>query len=380
MPVIVQKFGGTSVNSMEKRVKVLNKIIAARNKGYDIVVVVSAMGRSGEPYATDTLLYLLKSVSSSPLARNKDLLASCGEIITTCILAQALEERGYPAVAMTGFQAGIITNGNFTNAEIKHIDTGKIKKAHSEGHIVVVAGFQGWTDEKDVTTLGRGGSDTTAIALGGALAAEQTEIYTDVPGIAFTDPRLMPQTPYLKSIDYEPMYILARAGASVIHPRAVKTAIKYKSSFVVRSTFTEEEGTLIGKPGESFGGLYGMALTKGVYILKIATNDAEGKWRKMAVDELFYQTVDGRCTLAVQGVPKLSEIRDASYEISPLCDLLTVVWNEDTEINFCTIQELLQSAGIKPQGHFHFSSGAAWAVSAGQSESAMETVFAVFVG
>lgn len=380
MAVIVQKFGGTSVNTPEKRAKVMDKIIAARDKGYDIVVVVSAMGRSGEPYATDTLLSLLNVVSPAPSARNVDLLASCGEIITTCIVAQALEERGCSAVAMTGFQAGILTSADFSTAEIKEIDTEKIKKAHLEGHIVVVAGYQGWTDDKDVTTLGRGGSDTTAIALGGALAAEITEIYTDVPGIAFTDPRLIPNAPYLKSIDYEPMYLLARAGAKVIHPRAVKTAITYQSPFVVRSTFTEEEGTLIGKQGESFGGLYGMALIKGVSILKIASEAAAGHWRKMAVDELFCQSADGEYFLAVQQEPKLSEIKNAAYEVSPLCDLLTIVWDKEAGINAYKILDLLLSAGIKPQGHFPLSLGVTWAVSAEQRKPAMETIFAAFVG
>ena len=243
MAIIVQKFGGTSVNTVEKRERVLDKIISAKEKGYDVVVVVSAMGRKGEPYATDTFLDMLTEIGPAVQPRTMDLLASCGEIISTCLVAHALERRGYKAVPLTGFQAGIRTDRNFTNAEICRIDTTRIVKSLEDGWIVVVAGFQGISEDFDITTLGRGGSDTTAIALGGALGAELVEIYTDVPGVAFIDPRVIPDTPYLKSIDFYPLHVLARAGAKVVHHRAVQTAITYNTPFLVRSTFSNEVGT-----------------------------------------------------------------------------------------------------------------------------------------
>jgi aspartate kinase len=213
MPLVVQKYGGTSVNSLEKRQKVLERITAARDDGNDVVVVVSAMGRKGEPYATDTFLDLLQEIGPGPTGRNKDLLASCGEVISACLVAHALKVRGYAAEAMTGFQAGIVTDGVFTNAEAVRVDPQKIRKSLLQGNIVVAAGFQGVTEDLEITTLGRGGSDTTALLLGGALGADLVEIYTDVPGVAFTDPRLVPGVPFLKSIDFTSMYTLARAGA-----------------------------------------------------------------------------------------------------------------------------------------------------------------------
>lgn len=375
MPIIVQKYGGTSVNTPEKREIVLKKIIRAKNQGNDVVVVLSAMGRKGEPYATDTFLDLLQQLGPDVEPRTKDLIASCGEVITSCIVAHALEQKGYKACVMTGFQAGIITDSSFNNAEITSVVPEKIIQAIKQDKIVVVAGFQGITEDGYITTLGRGGSDTTAIALGGALHAETTEIYTDVTGIAFADPRLIPEAPYFTCIDFSTMYILARAGAKVIHPRAVKAAIDHKAPFVVRSTFSEGTGTLIGKSGESFGGLYGMALTKGVSLIRIKGNDKLEQYRSIAVDELFYKATDGECTLAVQKNQDLSGFNNVNFEITPECDLVTVLWEEKEGINFDIIQNLLLLANIKPKEFFALESGGSWCISTKQSKDAMHSIF-----
>lgn len=373
MPLIVQKFGGTSVNTAEKRGKVLDKIIAAKDKGCDVVVVVSAMGRKGEPYATDTFLDLLREVGPNPAPRTKDLLASCGEIISTCIVAHALEQRGYPACPMTGFQAGILTDEIFTNAEIKEINPVAVRNALQAGQIVVVAGFQGVTASKDVATLGRGGSDTTAIALGGALQADLVEIYTDVPGIAFTDPRLIAEAPYVQAIDFQPMYTLAKAGAKVIHPRAVRTAITYNRPFLIRSTFSDDPGTLIGRKGESFGGIYGIALTKGVLILKVQGNDQSGNWKRLALDEMFYRVEEGYCQLAAQLEP--SALNDKECTVSEECDLVTVVWDPASPATAQRVAAVLEGEGILNKGFFDLQAGGAWAVPSTQSARAVRVVF-----
>lgn len=380
MAVVVQKFGGTSVNTAEKRAKVMEKIIASRRKGHDVVVVVSAMGRKGEPYATDTFLDMLKDVGPHPAPKVKDLLTSCGEIITTCVLAHALEVQGYPSVAMTGFQAGLITDDNFTNAEVIKINPERIKDHLKQGKIVVVAGFQGCTEDLDVTTLGRGGSDTTAIALGGALEADEVIIYTDVPGAAFTDPRIIPQAPYLKSIDFYPMYLLARAGTKVIHHRAVKTAITYNRPFYIRSTFNDDPGTLIGKPGENFRGLFGLALLKDVTLLKVAGEDKGGFWRRLALDDIFYQVADGECLVALHSPPPLTEGAAAPAAVSEDCHLITAVWDQESGVKPEIIENLLAQESIMPRGYFRQSAGGSWAVTPSESLRTMQVLFGLANG
>lgn len=374
MPVLVQKFGGTSVNTPEKRARVLDLVTGAKDKGYDVVVIVSAMGRNGEPYATDTFLGLLKEIGPNASARTMDLLTSCGEVISTCIVAHALEQRGYRAVPMTGFQAGIATDDCFTNATIKHVNPEKIHKAFDEGYIVVVAGFQGITEENDVSTLGRGGSDTTAIALGGALKAEKVEIYTDVPGVAFTDPRLLPEAPYLASVDFLPIYLMSRAGAKVVHHRAVKTAIDFNMPFVVKSTFSDEEGTLIGKRGESFGGVYGIAVMKDVQCVKTKVEDKNGSWKDKAVDDLFYHTgPDGTCVITPSS--STSHINQAKKASSQECSIVTVIWDSASGVNAELIRTILLEKGIHPFEYFPLSSGGAWAIDALCAQEAVQAIF-----
>lgn len=371
MPLVVQKYGGTSVNTPEKRQKVLDRITAARDKGNDVVVVVSAMGRKGEPYATDTLLDMLKEIGSDPTGKTKDLLASCGEIISACIVAHALKARGYAAEAMTGFQAGIVTDSSFTNADTVRVNPERIKRSLQQGNIVVAAGFQGVTEEMEVTTLGRGGSDTTALILGGTLEADLVEIYTDVPGVAFTDPRLVPNAPFLKSIDFAPMYTLARAGAKVIHLRAVKNAINFNRPFVIRSTFSEEPGTLIGQPGESFNGLYGTALLKDINIIRLKKSANEAFWKKLALDEMFFKSNEEGFSLAVQTEDIPPEAGGTKYTLTGECSLVTVVWDFRKGITADIINSLLKEKGLDVIEFYAVQNGGSWALPKGQAVEAI---------
>lgn len=245
MRIIVQKFGGTSVATPEGREKALIKILKAKEDGFAVVVVVSAMGRKGEPYATDTLINLVKGIGASVNPRELDLLISCGEIISTVVMAQTLEKSGHPAVALSGGQAGILTDPSFGEAQIIKINPENILRHLGEGKIVIVAGFQGITAGGDITTLGRGGSDTTATALGSALEAEMVEIYTDVDGVMTVDPRIIPEAKILRELTYQEICEMANNGAKVVHPRAVAIARDKKVPVKVKSTFTDDSGTLI---------------------------------------------------------------------------------------------------------------------------------------
>lgn len=376
MAIVVQKFGGTSVNTPEKREKVLDRIVAAKKSGHDVVVVVSAMGRQGEPYATDTFLDLLTQVGPNASQQTKDLLTSCGEIITTCIMAHAMELRGYKAIAMTGFQAGIITDDNFTNAEVIRVETANILSKLNEGYIAIVAGFQGVTEKMEITTLGRGGSDTTALALGGALGAAEVIIYTDVPGVAFTDPRLIPTAPFMKTIDFNPMYTLARAGAKVIHLRAVKAAINFNCPFYIRSTFTEDEGTLVGQPGESFNGVYGLSVLKDISLIMIQDQMQGRMIKKLAVDELFYKEDSTGCSLAVPNALINPEVKKLQCSVTGELELITMAWSVESNLTSDKVRLLLEQQGINVVECFGFAEGGSWLIPTAQSAQALAILFA----
>ncbi|MFZ7102801.1 MAG: aspartate kinase [Peptococcaceae bacterium] len=378
MALIVQKFGGNSLNTFEKRELALSKITAARDKGYDVVVVVSALGRKGEPYATDTLIELLTNISTNPDPQKKDLLMSCGEIISAAVLAQSLDEKGYKSEAMTCFQAGIQTDDHYNNSQIINISTDRIKYSLEKGNIVVIAGFQGYTDQLKITTLGRGGSDITALALGRKLAAELVEIYTDVPGIAITDPRLFPDAPILARIDFQSMYVLACAGAKVIHPRAVKTAMDCKMSFRVLSTFTNKPGTIIGETGEDIGGLYGIAVTKNVSVLHTKYEGLANSMKNNIIDKLFYQKTPDGYALALQGSFNLPNFNDSSLLVSENCALVTMVWSPQAGLNARIITELLQNNSIYPQGFFALDNGGSWAIPAKYLQAAFDLIYNFF--
>ncbi|MBU3189267.1 aspartate kinase [Clostridium bowmanii] len=249
MKILVQKFGGTSVSTEEKRKLVACKVINAKAEGYFPVVVVSAMGRKGEPYATDTLLSLVddKFKDLNPLAI--DLLMSCGETISTVIMCNELNNSNIDAVPLTGGQAGIITDCNYNNAAIINVDTKKILSILQNGKIPVVAGFQGRDGNDYITTIGRGGSDVTAAILGAALNAVETQIYTDVDGIMTADPRIVSEATLIKKISYDEIFQFADQGAKVIHPRAVEISRKYNIPLVIKNTMNDCDGTVISNLG-----------------------------------------------------------------------------------------------------------------------------------
>lgn len=239
--IIVQKFGGTSVADTDKIKNVAKAVIREKNLGHNVVVVVSAMG-----HTTDILMKLAGEITSKPSSRELDMLLSTGEGVSIALLAMALQEQGCDAVSMNAMQVGIITEKVHTKARILDIKTDKITKHLEEGKVVVIAGFQGITDDFEITTLGRGGSDTSAVALAGALKAKRCDIYTDVEGVYTTDPRIVPCASKLAEISYDEMMELASGGANVLHPRAVETAMTHSTPVRVRSTFKLDDiGTLI---------------------------------------------------------------------------------------------------------------------------------------
>lgn len=239
--IIVQKFGGTSVADTDKIKNVAKAVIKEKDNGNDVVVVVSAMG-----HTTDILTKLAKEISPNPSSREMDMLLSTGEGVSIALLAMALQAQGCKAVSMNAMQVGIITENVHSKARILEIKTDKIRQHLDNGEVVVIAGFQGITDDLEITTLGRGGSDTSAVAIAGALNAERCDIYTDVEGVYTTDPRIVPCASRLEQISYEEMLELARVGANVLHPRAVETAARYNTPLRVRSTFKLNNlGTLI---------------------------------------------------------------------------------------------------------------------------------------
>ncbi|MFC4768846.1 aspartate kinase [Effusibacillus consociatus] len=250
MRIIVQKFGGTSVATREHRLLAINHIEDAVRAGYHVVVVVSAMGRKGDPYATDTLLSLLDPPDACS-RRERDLLMSCGELISGVVFSSMLRSRGYDNCVLTGGQAGIVTNDDHTNAQIITVNPKRILQELEQEKIVIVAGFQGAAENGDITTLGRGGSDTSATALGVALNAEVVDIFTDVDGIMTADPRIIKDARKLQTVTYAEICNLAYSGAKVIHPRAVEIAMQKNIPVRVRSTLSKDEGTLIVSQAEA---------------------------------------------------------------------------------------------------------------------------------
>ena len=240
MPIIVQKYGGTSVADADKIKNVARRIIRTRDAGNQVVVVVSAMG-----HTTDELVDLAYQVAEKPAHRELDVLLSTGEVVTTTLLAMALHAMGCPAISLSGAQAGIRTDAAFSRARILEVNSARVVKELEKGSVVIVAGFQGITADMDTTTLGRGGSDTTAVALAASLGAAVCQIYTDVEGVHSADPRLVPEARPLAEIGYEEMLEMASYGAKVVHPRAVELGELFNIPILVASSFNDNPGTLI---------------------------------------------------------------------------------------------------------------------------------------
>ncbi|HUT68439.1 MAG TPA: aspartate kinase [Dehalococcoidales bacterium] len=242
MALIVQKYGGSSVADAEKIKNVARRIVRTKEAGNQVVVVVSAMGDT-----TDDLIKMAYQVAEQPDMRELDVLLSTGEVVSSTLLAMALHSLGYPAISLSGAQAGIRTDAAFNKARITNIDPKRVVRELERGNIVIVAGFQGITEDMDITTLGRGGSDTTAVALAASLKAKQCERYTDVDGIYTTDPRLLPEARKLRDISYGEMLEMVTYGFRAIHPRAVELGELFSVPILVASSFNENPGTLIHK-------------------------------------------------------------------------------------------------------------------------------------
>ncbi|MBJ7295145.1 MAG: aspartate kinase [Dolichospermum sp.] len=261
MALIVQKYGGTSVGSVERIQAVATRVKKTVKAGNSVVVVVSAMGKT-----TDGLVKLAHDISKTPSRREMDMLLSTGEQVTIALLSMALQEIDQPAISMTGAQVGIVTEAEHSRARILHIETERLMRQINRGKVVVVAGFQGIssTEELEITTLGRGGSDTSAVAIAAAIGADFCEIYTDVPGILTTDPRLVPEAQLLTEITSDEMLELASLGAKVLHPRAVEIARNYGVPLVVRSSWTDQPGTWVTTPPRQDRALVNLELARPV--------------------------------------------------------------------------------------------------------------------
>ncbi|WP_226034893.1 aspartate kinase [Aquibacillus saliphilus] len=254
MKILIQKFGGTSVSDKESRQSAIEHITDAIGEGYKVVVVVSAIGRHPDPYATDSLLGLIDFPNTNVSKREQDLLLSCGETISSVVFSNELKANNISSIAMTGAQAGFLTNDDFTSAKIKEMHVDRVVEELRRCDVVVVAGFQGQTDSGEITTIGRGGSDTSAASLGAALDAEYIDIFTDVEGIMTADPRVVQSARMLNVVTYTEICNLAYQGAKVIHPRAVEIAMQAKVPIRVRSTASKDKGTLVTTSRDSVKG------------------------------------------------------------------------------------------------------------------------------
>lgn len=245
MQILIQKYGGTSVQNKENRKHVIRHIQDALAQNYKVVVVVSALGRKPAPYATDSLLSLVDYPRHHNSSREIDLLMSCGEILSSIVLSNELQKRAVRTTVLTGGQAGIITNADFNKAKVIEVRPSRILKEFEASDVIIVAGFQGQTKTGEVTTIGRGGSDTTAAALGASLKVKQIEVFTDVSGIMTADPRIVKSAKHLDIVTYTEICNLAYQGAKVIHPRAVEIAMQSEIPIKIRSTYSKSQGTLV---------------------------------------------------------------------------------------------------------------------------------------
>lgn len=282
MKLVVQKFGGTSLKSADMRDRASAHVLQSVRDGYKTVVVVSAIGRAGDPYATDTLLNLVGGVSPSVSGREQDMLASCGENISAVVFSSLLQKKGVKALAMTGAQAGFRTTEDYTDARITEVKAEGLLAALQEYDVIVAAGFQGETVKGTTATLGRGGSDTSATALGAALKAEVVDIFTDVAGVMTADPRIVKHAKPINVVTYNEICNMAYQGAKVIHPRAVEVAMQAKVPIRIRSVLEDGPGTLITSSTTAIPGkdleerpVTGIAHVDRVTQLKVAAGEGE---------------------------------------------------------------------------------------------------------
>ncbi len=331
MAIIVQKYGGSSVADVDKIRNVARRAIKAKEKGNNVVVVVSAMGKT-----TDGLIALARQVTDHPDVRELDVLLSTGELVSSTLLAMALKSMGHDAVSLSGAQAGIMTDSVYTKARIIDIEVKRMKKELKANKIVIVAGFQGITSEDDVTTLGRGGSDTTAVALAIALKADICETYTDVDGVYTADPRIVPEARKVKELGYEEMMELASSGAKVLHLRCVELGEMYDMPILVASSFTDAPGSLIhgGMEMETRAKVRGIALDQNVAKVTIL-----GVPDKPGIASTVFDA------LAKANVSVDTIVQNASVE--RITDLTFTVAKSDLDQAIRVVEPVVKSIGAK---------------------------------
>jgi aspartate kinase len=331
MALVVQKYGGSSVADADKINNVAHRIIATKEKGNEVVVVVSAMGKT-----TDELIQLARKVNPKPEERELDVLLSTGEIVSSTLMAMALHNMGCKAVSLSGPQAGIETDAVYSKARIMHIEPKRIVKELEQGNIVIVAGFQGITKGEDITTLGRGGSDTTAVALAAALKAQICEIYTDVEGVFTADPHIVPEAHKLKEIGYEEMLELATLGAKVMHSRAVELGQVYNMPILVASSFNDKPGTVIhgGIPMEVRNKVRGIA-----HDLNVAKVTVVGVPDRPGIASAIFESL-AKANISVDTI-----VQNAS--INNITDLTFTVARGDLDKAMSLIKPIAKSIGAK---------------------------------
>jgi aspartate kinase len=328
--LIVQKYGGTSVGDPERIKNVAKRVVKRYKEGNDMVVVVSAMG-----HTTDELIDLMKKVTNNPDDREVDVLLSTGEQITISLLAMAIKDLGCDAISFTGAQAGILTTDVHTKAKISDVNKERIKEELKRGRIVVVAGFQGINEHGDITTLGRGGSDTTAVALAVALNADMCEIYTDVDGVYTTDPRIVPEASKLSTISYDEMLELASLGAQVLHPRSVELSKLYGVKLQVRSSFNENPGTIIQEVTDMEKSMMVSGVAYDKNIAKIGLYNVPV--RKRLAFEIFKALADKNVNVdIIVQTASHDDVKDMSFTIAKddLRKALVVIESLQHKINF----------------------------------------------
>lgn len=347
MKIIIQKFGGTSVINNEKRNQAVDKIEAIINQEFKPVVVVSAIGRKGDPYATDTLIELGRSTGVEPNSRELDILMSCGEIISAVMLASTLKARGYNAAVFTGGQAGIITDDNFSDARVLTVRPENIKRNLEKGIIPIIAGFQGTTNDGEITTLGRGGSDVTASIMGEALNAKTVEIYTDVDGVMTADPKIVPEARVMDTMFYNEIFQMTEYGSEVLHPRAVEIAMRCNMPIIIKNTNSDFQGTLITNydKNRSYREENGKIITSIAQIhkraqVKIISSESEQASQEVIFDsiaengisidminiypELIYFIIDEK---DIKPLERVLKGFDSKYTIIRDCTKVTIIGN-----------------------------------------------------
>ena len=331
MALIVQKYGGSSVADAEKIKNVARRIVETRDKGNEVVVVVSAMGET-----TDELIQLARQVNPKPEERELDVLLSTGEIVSSTLLAMALHSLGCKAVSLSGFQAGIKTDTTHSKARILHVEPKRVIEELEKGNVVIVAGFQGMTKDMDITTLGRGGSDTTAVALAAALKAQICQIYTDVEGVFTADPRLVPEARKLNEISYEEMLELATSGAKVMHSRAVELGEVYNMPILVASSFSDKSGTIIhgGVPMEVRNKVRGIA-----HDLNVAKITVVGVPDQPGIASAIFESL-AKANISVDTI-----VQNAS--INKITDLTFTVARGDLDKAMSLVRPIAKSIGAK---------------------------------